>query len=154
MLQGTDGALQATDGLMMAVNAYLENPEDIETIAGYMEALEVEEGAEEEKRTDSFETLRTGFLALVGEQLADYYDKLGDDSYRAENYEEAIPNLRRAYEYDNTNEDALFYLGNSYRETGDTDKAKEIYAQIMDNFPDTDKAGKAETYLAEINNEN
>ena len=154
VLQGTDGALQATDGLMMAVNAYLENPEDIETIAGYMEALEVEEGAEEEKRTDSFETLRTGFLALVGEQLADYYDKLGDDSYRAENYEEAIPNLRRAYEYDNTNEDALFYLGNFYRETGDTDKAKEIYAQIMDNFPDTDKAGKAETYLAEINNEN
>ena len=90
----------------------------------------------------------------MGEQLADYYDKLGDDSYRAENCEEAIPNLRRAYEYDNTNEDALFYLGNSYRETGDTDKAKEIYAQIMDNFPDTDKAGKAETYLAEINNEN
>lgn len=152
--EGTDGALQATDGLMMAVNAYLNDPEDIETIAGYMEALETEEGAEEEKKTESFEALHKGFLALVGDKLADYYYNLGNGSYRAENYEEAIPNLERAYRYNETNADALFYLGNSYREMGDTDKAKEIYAQVIDNFPNTDRANKSETYLAEINNEN
>lgn len=154
VLEGTDGALQATDGLMLAVNAYLADPEDIETIAGYMEALETEEGAEEEKRTESFETLKEQLLLLVGDKLAAYYYSLGNGSYREEKYEEAIPNLQRAYDYDAANLDALFYLGNSYREIGDNDKAKEIYAQIMDDFPNTDRANKAETYLAEINNEN
>lgn len=154
VLEGTDGALKATDGLMMAVNTYLADPENLEAIAGYMEALETKEGEEEEKRTDSFEALQTQFLTLIGEKLGDYYYGLGNGSYREENYEEAIPNLQRAYHYNNTNVDALFYLGNSYRQTGDTDKAKEIYAQVIDNFPNTDRAGRAETFLAEINNEN
>jgi TolA-binding protein len=155
VLEGTDGALQATDGLMMAVEAYLKNPEDIETIAGYMEALEPQEDAEEEeKRTEAFESLKDSFLLLVGNELADFYYSRGSSSYREEKYAEAVPDLKQAYSYDETNVDALFYLGNSYRQTGETDKAKEIYAQVMDNFPGTDRASKAETALAEINNEN
>lgn len=154
-LEGTDGALQATDGLMMAVNAYLTDPEDIETIAGYMEAMEPDENGEEEvKHSNSYETLRRQFLTLVSEKLAAYYYGLGNDSYRNGDYGAAIPNLKRAFTYDNTNADALFYLGNCYRENGDDDKAKEIYAQVMDDFAGTDRASKAETYLAEINNQN
>lgn len=157
-LEGSDGALQDTDGLMMAVNTYLGDPTDIETIAVYMETLEKTEEEEADgesvKHSDSFETLRESFLTLVGDELATYYYGLGNESYRAGEYEQAVDNLRRAYEYDNTNVDALFYLGNCYREIGDTDRAKEIYAQVMDEFPDTDRASRAETYLAEINNEN
>ncbi len=151
--QGTDGALRATDGLMMAISAYLTNAEDIETVAGYMEALEEEEG-EEVNKTASFETLKESFLVLVGERLATYYYDLGYESYRSEDYENAIPNLERAYQYNPTNGDALFYLGNSCRRMGDDDKAKEIYAKVIDDFPDTQKARDAETYLAEINNQN
>lgn len=151
--QGTDGALQATDGLMMAVSAYLTNPEDIEAVAGYMEALEVEEG-EEVNKTASFENLQENFLTLVGEKLAVHYYDIGYESYRSEDYENAILNLERAYQYNTTNGDALFYLGNSYRRMGNDDKAKEIYAKVMDEFPDTQKARDAETYLAEINNQN
>lgn len=150
--QGTDGALKSTDGLMMAVSTYLSNPEDIKTIAAYMEALETEE--EETTRTASFETLKSDFLAIVAPNLAAYYYEAGYESYRSDNYEGAIPSLERAYQYDNTNGDALFYLGNSYRRTGDNDKAKEIYAQVIDDFPGTEKARNSETYLAEINNEN
>ncbi len=151
--QGTDGALQATDGLMMAVSAYLTNPEDIETVAGYMEALEEKEG-EEVNKTASFENLQENFLTLVGEKLATHYYDIGYESYRDEDYESAIPNLERAYSYNVTNGDALFYLGNSYRRSGNDDKAKEIYAKVIDEFPDTQKARDAETYLAEINNQN
>lgn len=150
--QGTDGALKSTDGLMMAVSTYLSNPEDIKTIAVYMEALETEE--EEVTRTASFETLKSDFLAIAAPNLAAYYYETGYESYRSDDYEGAIPNLERAYQYDNTNGDALFYLGNSYRRTGDNDKAKEIYAQVIDDFPGTEKARNSETYLAEINNEN
>ena len=154
ILEGTDGALQATDGLMLAVNAYLSDPEDIETIAKYMEAFEAQEDAEDEKRTESFEKLWEGFLAVTSQPLSVYYFNMGNGSYRAESYEEAIPNLERAYRYDPTNIDALFYLGNSYRSVGNTDKAKEVYAQVIDNFPNTDRANRSQTYLAEINNEN
>ena len=152
-LQGTDGTPQVADALMMAVNTYLTDPEDIETIAVYMESTEPVEG-EEETRTASFQTLETSFLSLVGEQLAAYYYDAGYNSYRAENFAEAIPSLERAYRYNETNVDALFYLANSYRRVDNNDKAKELYGQIMDEFPDTERASRSEDYLAEINNEN
>ena len=152
--EGTDGALKATDGLMLAVGAYLQNPDDVETIAGYMEALEQEEGAEEENRTPSFTDLESKFLAVVSERLGAYYYDIGFRSYNAEEFDKAIPALERAYRYNNTNVDALFYLGNSCRQSGDTDRAKEVYAQVIDNFPGPNRASRSETYLAEINNEN
>lgn len=152
-LQGTDGPPQVTDALMMAVNTYLTDPEDIETIAVYMESTEPVEG-EEEVRTASFQTLETSFLTLVGEPLAAYYYDAGYDSYRAENFAEAIPSLEWAYRYNETNVDALFYLANSYRRVNNNDKAKELYGQIIDEFPDTERASRSEDYLAEINNEN
>lgn len=152
-LQGTDGTPQATDALMMAVNSYLIDPADIETIAVYMESTEPVEG-EEEVTTASFKTLEATLLSLVGEQLASYYYEAGYSSYRAENFKEAIPDLERAYRYNETNVDALFYLANSYRRTENNDKAKELYGQIIDEFPDTERASRSEDYLAEINNEN
>lgn len=151
---GTDGTLRASDALMMAVDSYMKDNNDIETIAKYMEALDLEETNEESSKykTESFTTLHADFLELVGAPLATYYYNRGYESYKADKYEEAIPDLERAYRYDETNSEALFYLGNSYRRNNEEDKAKEIYAQVIDNFPDTERANKAETYLAEINN--
>ena len=98
-----------------------------------MEALEQEEGAEEENRTPSFTDLESKFLAVVSERLGAYYYDIGFRSYNAEEFDKAIPALERAYRYNNTNVDALFYLGNSCRQSGDTDRAKEVYAQVIDN---------------------
>lgn len=137
----------------MAVNTYLANPEDIEGIAVYMETLESDDGVAVTK-TASFDALEQGFLTIVGPKLAEYYYQAGYTSYRSDDYEGAIPNLERAYRYDTANVDALFYLGNSFRRVGNDDEAKEIYAQVMDNFPDTERARSAETALAEINNQN
>ena len=46
----------------------------------------------------------------------------------------------------------MFNIGNSYRRSGDDDKAKEVYAMVIDNFPETELANRSETNLAEINN--
>lgn len=152
--QGTDGTLKATDGLMMAVDAYLKDPNDIQTIAVYLEALDEDENSEDagQDKTEAFNALYDDFIELIGERLVDYYYNAGYTSYRADDYEAAIPNLARAYQYDNTNGDALYHLANSYRRSGDEDKAKELYAEVIDNFPDTEIANRSETYLAEINN--
>ncbi len=152
--QGTDGTLKATDGLMMAVSAYLENPEDIETIATYLEALDEEEEGEEgsQNKTEAFTVLYNDLVEVLREKLVTYYYNAGYASYRADDFEGAIPNLTRAYQYDQTNGDALYNLANSYRRSGDNDKAKELYAEVIDQFPGTEKANRSETYLAEINN--
>ena len=148
--QGSDGTVKATDGLMLAVSAYMKDPEDIETIAKYMEALD--EGEAETQHTEAFTVLYDKLMELVGTQLVEFYYNAGYASYRAEAYEEAIPNLLRAYQYDNTNGDALFYLGICYQRSGDETKAKEAYAMVIDDFPGTEIANRSETYLAEINN--
>ena len=150
--QGTDGTLQATDALMMAVEAYMADPEDIKTITSYLETLEAQEGEDEQYKTEAFNRLYESFIALIGPQAAQFYYDAGNDSYRSDDYEAAIPDLKHAFQYDETNARALFYLGNCYRHTGDESKAKEIYAQVMDSFPDTEWANSSETYLAEINN--
>lgn len=153
--QDTSGAMMVSDGLMMAVNAYLEEPENIERIASYLETIDAEEEDEEavdKERSEAFQALYNKLLEIIGADLVNFYYNAGYDSYRGENYEEAIPNLQKAWQYDNTKSEALFYLGNSYHRNGDDDKAKETYAQVIDYFPDTDFANKSETALAEINN--
>lgn len=151
--QGTDGTLKVTDGLMMAVGAYLKNPDDIQAIAVYLEALdEGDADKDAEDKTEAFTALYDDFIELIGERLVEYYYNTGYASYRADDYEAAIPNLARAYQYDRANGDALYHLANSYRRSGDTDKAKELYAEVIDYFPDTEIANRSETYLAEINN--
>lgn len=152
--QDTTGTVMVSDGLMMAVNAYLENPEDIEKIASYLETIDAGEEEEEAgtERSEAFRGLYDKLLELLSDKLVNYYYNAGYESYRAENYDEAIPNLQRAWQYDNTKSEALFYLGNCYHRSGEDDKAKETYAEVIDNFPNTEFANKSETALAEINN--
>lgn len=149
---GTDGTMKATDNLLLAVNAYLADPADIDNIATYLEAMDIQNM--EDATTEAFDKTYDSLIALIGPQLATKYYDAGYASYREEDFEAAIPNLERAFFYDETNGDALFYLANSYRRSNDEDKAKEYYAQVMEDFPDTDRAASAETYLAEINNTN
>ncbi|MCR4788168.1 MAG: tetratricopeptide repeat protein [Lachnospiraceae bacterium] len=145
-----EGNLASADALMNATVSYYSNSEDIETIATYLEMLE---NTDDEVKSDSFMSLYNHLIAKVGPSLASYYYEQGFNTYKAENFEDAIPDLARAYKYDKENGDALFYMANACRRIGDDTKAKEYYAEVIDNFPDTERAQKAETYLAEMNNQ-
>ena len=116
--------------------------------------METEEGQEEdsEEKSEAFVALYDKLVELLGDRLVKYYYDAGYENYRAEQYVVAIPSLRRAYQYDNTKVEALFYLGNRYHRSGDDTQAKEIFAEVIDNFPDTEFATRAETAMAEINN--
>ena len=148
-----NGSLMTSDALMQAVKIYLEDPENTKGVAESLEVLELSEENTEETRSEAFNNLYDKLLETEGAKLASYYYDLGYDSYKNEDYEAAIPNLKRAYDYDTTNGEALFYLGNAYRRNNEEDMAKQIYAEVIDLFPDTERANKAETYLAEINNQ-
>ncbi len=150
---GTDGAIQSVESLMEAAGAYLTDPEDVTVVADYLEQTEKEMAEEEEQEhTEAFDNLYNTLVALVGPQVAEAYDEDGHAAFWAANYEDAIPNLEKAYRYDPTNGQALYDLANSYFQIGDMEKARELYLQVVELFPNTEKADKSEQQLAEMEN--
>lgn len=147
---GTDGTMQAADSLMEAAAAYLNDPEDVTAVADYLEEIETEDEEGETSNSKAFEGLYDTIVALVGPNIAQAYYDAGYDAYRQENYDDAIPNLEKAFKYDPANGEALYNLANAYFYTEQTDKAKAAYLQVIQLFPDTEKAGKANEFLDQI----
>ncbi len=150
--EGVDSTSAAMNSLMSAVNIYMEEPSNVEGIAQALEKLDLD--AISADVSPEFTSLYDFLMTKVGSQLAASYYKTGYDAYKTEDFETAISNLSKAYQYDNTDVNILYNLGNAYYGNGDTDKAKETYDAVINNFPDTKSAQAAETKLAEINNSN
>ncbi|MBO5473053.1 MAG: tetratricopeptide repeat protein [Lachnospiraceae bacterium] len=149
---GTDGTLQSVDSLMKAAGAYLTNPEEVTVVADYLEEIQMGESEEENDTSEAFDNLYHTLLALVGPDVAESYYNDGYEAYRQENYEDAIPNLEKAFKYDATNGEALYNLANAYYRIGEEEKARAAYLQIIELFPGTEKASKSETFLEEMGN--
>ena len=148
---GKDGTLKSVESLMKAAGAYLTNPDDVIAVADYLTEIEAERAQEEEhESSEAFDTLYNTLLALIGPKIAESYDEDGHAAFWAGNYADAIPNLAKAFQYDATNGQALFDLGNSYYRMGEKQKAAEIYRQVIELFPNTEKADKSAGFLAEI----
>ena len=149
---GTDGTLKSVDSLMKAVKAYLANPEDITAVADYLEEIDEGDPDDESDNSEAFESLYNTLLALVGPDIATAYYNDGYEAYRLENYQDAIPNLEKAFKYDAANGEALYDLANAYYRIGEEDKAREAYSQVIELFPGTEKASKSEEFLAGMEN--
>ena len=107
----------------------------------------------EASASESFKGLYSAVKEAVGPTVSKKSYTIGFDAFHAEDYETAIRELTKAYEYDPKNGDALYNLGNSYNKRGDTDKAIEIYEQVVELFPNTTKARKSQNYIKEIRGE-
>ena len=135
------------DNLLNAAMAYLSNPEDTATVAGYLDLID--EGfvdTSTETFREVYNMLRSKIGATVG---STYYDE-GMHAYQNEQYDEAVENLSKAYAYDNTNVDALYNLANAYRKAGDNVNAIANYQTLVDNFPDTELATRSQSFLNEL----
>ena len=148
--EGVDSTSAAMNSLMKATNLYLADANDIESMADALKELDLD--AISDDVSPEFKELYNTLMSLVGPQLATTYYSTGYDAYKAEDYETAIANLSKAYQYNSNDVNTLYYLGNSYYAHGDIDKAKETYDAVINNFPNTQSAASAQTKLAEINN--
>jgi tetratricopeptide (TPR) repeat protein len=144
---GEGGTISSMDNLLNAAMAYLSNPEDTATVAGYLDLID--EGFVDTS-TETFrvvyDMLRTKIGGTVG---STYYDE-GMHAYQNEQYDEAVENLSKAYAYDNTNVDALYNLANAYRKAGDNVNAIANYRTLVENFPDTELATRSQSFLNEL----
>ncbi len=150
--EGVGSTSGAMNSLMKAVGVYMEDSKNYDGMGAALANVDLD--LIKGDVSDEFTSLYSLLMSRVGPQLAEPYYNNGYDAYKSEDYENAITNLSKAYQYDNTNVNTLYYLGESYYISGDTDKAKEIFDAVITNFPDTQSATAAETKLAEINNSN
>ncbi|MCR4749905.1 MAG: tetratricopeptide repeat protein [Lachnospiraceae bacterium] len=144
---GEGGTISSMDNLLNAVMAYLSDPEDTSTVAGYLDLID--EGFVDTS-TETFREVYYMIRTRIGGTVGSTYFEEGMHAYQNEQYDEAIENLSKAYAYDNTNVDALYNLANAYRKSGDNVNAIANYQTLVDNYPDTELATRAQSFLNEL----
>lgn len=147
---GKDGNIQYYDLLTKAADAYLTDSSDVMTVADYLDEIDVAKQEDEIEISESYEKLYNTLLALIGPTLGDAYYDMAYEAYQRVDYDVAIPNFEKAFRYDASNGDALYYLADAYKSVGRTEDAREAYRQVIELFPGTLKASKSTTYLEEL----
>lgn len=149
--QEANAAIEANTDLIEAALMYMNDTQDELVIADALELIDKE--YIENEATESFRNLYNAIKEGIGPAVAKESYNVGYDAFRTEDYDTAVVNLLRAYEYNPKNGEALYNLGNAYNKKGETQKAAEIYEQVIELFPNTEKARKSETYIREIRGE-
>lgn len=145
---GEGGTLTVVDSLLNAVNAYMNTPNDSLAVAQYLDTIDSETA---KSCGEAFEQVYAFLMSQIGGTVGNSYYDTGMEAYQNESYPAAIENLTRAFSYDNTNGDALFNLGNAYRKSGENENAIATYKQVIELFPNTEKADRSQSYLNELN---
>lgn len=140
---GTDGTLQTFDSLLSAATAYLET-QDIQETAANLESIAGNVNVED--TSEAFQKLYQTLLDTIGPDLSVEYYNAGYTAARSEDYASAIENYEKAFYWDATNEDALYELANAYQRNEDTENAIATYDKVIELFPDTEQARRAQQY--------
>lgn len=138
---GYESRVNSYEQLLQAYIAYRE--EDIET-AG-MALGNVNEEYLNEASKQIYDTIN----ADVNAEYIDTLYTAGTNAYSAQEYAEAIENLSKVIEMDETYENgkALYYLAQAYRKNDDLTTAKTYYQKVVDLYPGTERAATAQSYL-------
>ena len=148
-LDGVNGRMGSIEMLLNAVYVYLKSPSDTEQLSAAMEQVDVDV-IRNASTPEVVRNLYSEILGTAGEKLAQSYYDTGYNAYRAQEYETAVENLERAVLYDAENAQALYALGLSYMEKGDTQKAVETFQKVVEQFPGTQRASQAQAYVSQL----
>lgn len=144
---GEDGKLSALDNLLYASHLYMLDSTDTSSIAGYLDLIDEDMAA---TAGEAFENVYNHLRSEVGTSVGKSYYDTGMEAYQNESYDEAIDYLSKAFTYDNTNGEALYNLGNAYRKAGDTANAIATYQQVIELFPNTEKANRSQSFINDL----
>lgn len=144
---GTDGTLQTFDSLLSAASSYLEN-QDIASTAAELEAIA--QSVTIEETSESFQKLYQTLLNTIGPDLAQQYYAEASTAYAQEDFTTAIEGFSKAVYYDATLEDALYYLAQAYRRSGDNENALAAYQKLIELFPEGKRVRSAQDYADQL----
>ena len=141
-------SIDSTNALIRAAATYLSEEEDKSAIADYLDDVDVSQLGEDSSEAPL--QLYNSLMTLAGPELAVSFYDVGYEAYNTGDYEVAIENLSRAYQFDPSNGDALYYLAQAYNHSGDETHAIQMYRKVTEEFPDTEKATKSEGYIQQL----
>lgn len=139
--EGYQSRINSHEQLLQAYIAYVE--QDTEAAGTALGNVNPEYLGDESKQI--YDTINAEVNA---EYIRTLYNT-GTSAYSAQEYEEAIENLVKVIEMNETyeNGNALYYLAQSYRRNDDLATAKIYYQKVVDLYPGTERAATAQNYL-------
>ena len=143
-MTGNAGTITINDYLNQACTIYLEDPDNAE---GIMEALGNISPDALAEVSSTFSNLYSKLYSAAGLRAVKQYMDKGRAAMRSSDYTVAVEQFTKAWELDSSDSDILMNLAHAYRQSGDTQKADELYIQLMRDFPDTQNAIDAEGYI-------
>lgn len=87
--------------------------------------------------------------STFGEASTQLYNS-GMESYDAGDYKDAADDFELAYEIDDSNVEAYYFLGLCYQNTDQVEKAREVYEEINNKFKGSDREHDAKDRLTEM----
>lgn len=108
-----------------------------------------ESAIENKKAQEIYDIIKGATFAKAAEDAAEE----GRNTYNNGKYEDAIETLKTALSMDPDNTKAIYFLGRAYHRLGKSDKAKEYYNKIIEDYPDSDRVADATRRLAELENQ-
>lgn len=136
-----ESRINSHEQLLQAYIAYTKN--DTEAAGAALGNVNMEYLGDESKQI--YDTINTDVNA---EYISSLYSA-GTSAYSAQEYEEAIENLTKVIEMNETyeNGNALYYLAQAYRRNDNLADAKTYYQKFVDLYPNTERAATAQNYL-------
>ena len=137
-----ENKLKSQEALLAAYKAHADGD-----AAGALEQLQ---SVDQESLSDDARVLYEAVFKEVGTSAVQSLYKTGYAAYESGDYATAITDLKKCYELDNSQGDALYFLARSYQKSGDTENAKTYYQKVVDEFPNTRKATDAQGLLSNL----
>ena len=147
--EGTNGAFEGYKYLLLAVDEYNKGIEmDKNLIAKCLD--KVDENNSDKVKEPEFLAVYNQLKAAIGVDVAGSYYQLGYEAFQNEDYVTALENFTKAVDYDSDNANAQYYLGCTYTEMKNYDKAKQCFNKVLEIAPESEVGQKATNYILEI----
>lgn len=141
---GTHELLAAYEKLTYAQYLFFAEERDVIKVA---EALKRIEDSEYQNGTENFKASYDKMLKTISPEVSQTYYKLGKSEYEAKDYATAIMHLALAYQYNENDSEALYFLGNAYRLNENVQEAIDAYNALITKFPDSKRVSSAKKHL-------
>lgn len=131
------------DALLTAMNYYVDN-KTTEAAEALINVDEAKLTSEEAKTL--YATIKE---ATVPKAVQSLY-QTGYTQYNNNKFEESLATLQKVVALQPDHVNAIYFIARSYDKLGDTEQARELYTKIIEEYPNTDRATKAQTKLDQL----
>lgn len=143
---GEGGAIQSVDGLLAITNSYITDPDDLDALTDNL--YQIDKIYVETEASEAYRNLYHSILDQVGDEIAENCFSKGKSLKNQGDYSSAIEMLEKAWYFDNGSAEILYTLAETYQESGNMDKANDLYSKLIAEFSDSEYAQMAQQNIA------